>query len=159
MATNKADLIKAVEKDSLRTDLPHFEVGDTVEVHLRLSEGEKERIQVFAGTVISIRGGGVNRTFTVRRMVGSEGVERVFSLNSPLIASVEVRKHGKVRRAKLYYLRGRTGRKASLTERKVYGKSASRASLDSGSPDDTEEAAVEASAEKTAEDNTDNKQK
>ena len=150
MARSKADLIKAVEKESLRTDLPSFEVGDTVEVHLRLTEGEKERVQIFAGTVIGIRGGGVNRTFTVRRMVGSEGVERVFPLNSPNIVTVKVRKHGKVRRAKLHYLRGRTGRKATLTERKVYAKATREVppeEADGGESGD-EPAAEEAAGEK-----------
>jgi len=95
-----------------------FRVGDTVDVHVRIKEGDKERIQVFTGTVIGRSGGGVNETFTVRRIVQGEGVERVFMLHSPLIDKIEVRKTGKARRAKLGYLRDRSGRSTRLAERR-----------------------------------------
>jgi large subunit ribosomal protein L19 len=118
MARNKGELVRLVEKESLRTDLDAFEVGDTVEVHTRLREGEKERVQVFAGIVIGRHGGGAGATLTVRRMVGEEGVERIFPLHSPNIVNIKVRKRGKVRRARLNYLRGRTGRRATLASRR-----------------------------------------
>ena len=95
----------------------HFEIGDTVDVHQKILEGEKERIQIFNGTVIAMRGGGTREMFTVRRIVAGEGVERTFPFNSPKIAKVEVKRHGRVRRAKLFYLRGRTGKATRLTER------------------------------------------
>ena len=119
MARNKGELLKLVEKESLRTDLDAFEVGDTIDVHTRLREGEKERVQVFTGIVIGRHGAGAGATFTVRRMVGEEGVERVFPLHSPNIVDIKVRKRGKVRRARLNYLRGRTGRRATLASRRL----------------------------------------
>ncbi|HUV32076.1 MAG TPA: 50S ribosomal protein L19 [Devosiaceae bacterium] len=106
---------KAVEF-STKTDVPDFRIGDTVDVAVRISEGEKERVQVFSGTVIGRRGSGVSEMFTVRRIVNNQGVERIFPLHSPKIASVEVVRSGKVRRAKLYYLRGRAGKSARLKE-------------------------------------------
>lgn len=124
MARNKGELIKIVEKESLRTDLARFEVGDTVDVRTRLREGEKERVQVFNGVVIGRHGSGAGETFTVRRLVGEEGVERIFLLNSPNIVEVVVRKRGKVRRAKLHYLRGRAGRSARLASRRMTGREA-----------------------------------
>jgi len=99
-----------------RTDLPDFKPGDTVRVHVRVIEGEKERIQVFEGVVISIRGGGNNRTFTVRKVSGGIGVERIFPYNSPMLRTVEVSRKGRVRRAKLYYLRKRIGKRARVRE-------------------------------------------
>lgn len=111
------NLLKIVEATQLReTPLPDFEPGDTIAVHLRVIEGEKERIQVFQGTVISIRGGGANRTFTVRKISGGVGVERIFPFHSPRIARVEVKRRGKVRRAKLYYLRTLRGKAARIKE-------------------------------------------
>lgn len=112
--TNK--LIQHVEKEYLKKDAPQFRVGDTVDVHTRIIEGEKERIQVFSGTVIMTRGSGINETFTVRRIVNNEGVERVFPLHSPFIAKVVVRRSGETRRAKLFYLRDRVGKAVRLTE-------------------------------------------
>jgi large subunit ribosomal protein L19 len=106
-----------VEKPSLKTDTSKFEVGDQVDVHQRILEGQKERIQVFSGTVIGRKGEGTRESFTVRRIVQGEGVERVFPLNSPKIAKVEVKRTGRVRRAKLYYLRDRVGKATRLRER------------------------------------------
>lgn len=110
-------LILAAEESSLRKDAINFEIGDTVDVHQRILEGDKERIQIFNGVVIARRGTGMNENFTVRRIVSSEGVERTFPINSPKLAKVEVKRHGKVRRAKLYYLRDRTGKSTRLVER------------------------------------------
>jgi len=110
-------LILAAEESSLRKEPITFEIGDTVDVHQRILEGDKERIQIFNGVVIARRGTGMNENFTVRRIVASEGVERTFPINSPKLAKVEVKRHGKVRRAKLYYLRDRTGKATRLIER------------------------------------------
>jgi large subunit ribosomal protein L19 len=113
----KTKLIEAVEKKSLKEDIPHFEIGDTVDVHCKIIEGDKERLQVFTGTVIARRGRGINETFTVRRIVGNEGVERVFPLHSPSVVDVKPIRSGKARRAKLYYLRKRTGKAVKLAKR------------------------------------------
>jgi len=101
-----------------RDDLPKFGIGDTVDVHVRILEGTKERVQVFNGTVIARRGEGVHEMFTVRRIVQGEGVERVFPINSPKIAKVEVKRPGQARRAKLFYLRDRVGKATKVKERK-----------------------------------------
>jgi large subunit ribosomal protein L19 len=107
-----------VEEAAKKKDhIPDFEIGDQVEVHQRILEGSKERIQVFSGVVIGRRGDGMRETFTVRRIVQGEGVERVFPINSPKIAKVEVKRTGRVRRAKLYYLRKRVGKATRLRER------------------------------------------
>jgi large subunit ribosomal protein L19 len=111
-------LIHEVEQKYLRVDPLKFEVGDTVDVHCRILEGTKERIQVFTGIVIARRGSGTREMFTVRRIVAGEGVERIFPVNSPKIAKLEVVRHGQVRRAKLYYLRKRSGKATKLTERR-----------------------------------------
>src|SRR3984885_5027683 len=113
--TNK--LIQHVEKEHLKKDVPQFRVGDTVDVHTRIVEGDKERIQVFAGTVIMKRGAGINETFTVRRIVNNEGVERIFPLHSPFISKVTVRRSGESRRAKLFYLRDRVGKAVRLADK------------------------------------------
>jgi len=112
---------KAVEESAYRYEVPKFEVGDQVDVHQRILEGQKERIQVFTGTVIARRGEGMREMFTVRRIVQGEGVERIFPMHSPRIAKVEVKRTGAVRRAKLYYLRKRVGKATRLRERKVKG--------------------------------------
>lgn len=112
-------LLKSVEASSLREKALVFAVGDTVDVHTRILEGEKERVQIFNGVVIARRGSGTRENFTVRRIVGGEGVERTFPVNSPKIAKLEVIRHGKVRRAKLFYLRDRTGKATRLTERRA----------------------------------------
>lgn len=115
----KNRLMGLVEEASKKKEnLPKFEIGDQVEVHQRILEGTKERIQVFSGTVIARRGEGMRESFTVRRIVQSEGVERIFPLHSPKIAKVEVKRTGKVRRAKLYYLRDRVGKATRLRERR-----------------------------------------
>ena len=108
--------IRQAESPYLRTDLPPIAVGDTVDVAVKITEGERERVQTFTGTVIKIRGGGLGKTFTVRRIVQGEGVERVFPFHSPVIESVQVTRKGKVRRAKLYYLRDRVGKATRLRE-------------------------------------------
>ena len=110
------DLIKALEKEQLRDDLPEFSSGDRVRVHIKVVEGEKERIQAFDGTVIAMKHGGASETFTVRRVSHGEGVERVFPLNSPRIDRIEVLMRGSTRRAKLYYLRGRSGKGSRIKE-------------------------------------------
>ncbi|HEX2049553.1 MAG TPA: 50S ribosomal protein L19 [Actinomycetota bacterium] len=110
--------IDLVERPQLRDDLPDFRPGDTVRVHVRVVEGERERVQVFEGIVIRRRGSRLSETFTVRKLSFGVGVERTFPVHSPMIAKVEVAAHGKVRRSKLYYLRSRTGKKAKVKERR-----------------------------------------
>jgi large subunit ribosomal protein L19 len=110
--------MQAVEEAQYRKDIPEFRIGDQVDVHQRILEGQKERTQIFSGTVISRRGEGMREYFTVRRLVQGEGVERVFPLHSPKIAKVEVKRSGRARRAKLYYLRKRVGKATRLRERK-----------------------------------------
>ncbi|MCI5910166.1 MAG: 50S ribosomal protein L19 [Oscillospiraceae bacterium] len=110
------DALKLISESSLKKDVPVVEVGDTVKVHVLIKEGDKSRIQVFEGTVIAKKHGGINETFTVRRISYGCGVERVFPLHSPVVEKVEVIRHGKVRRAKLYYLRGRVGKAAKVKE-------------------------------------------
>ena len=109
-------LIEAVTKSQLRTDLPNFRPGDTLRVHVRVIEGTRERIQVFEGVVIKRRGGGVSETFTVRKISSGVGVERTFPLHTPKIEKIEVKRRGKVRRAKLYYLRSLRGKAARIQE-------------------------------------------
>ena len=111
-------LLDIVEKKSMKSEPPEFEIGDTVDVHTKILEGSKERIQVFSGTVIARSGGGSREMFTVRRIVAGEGVERKFPLHSPRIAKVEVKRSAVVRRAKLYYLRDRVGKAVRLKERR-----------------------------------------
>lgn len=111
-------ILDGVEKSSLKAEVAEFAIGDTVDVHTRILEGEKERIQIFNGVVIARAGSGSRATFTVRRIVQGEGVERKFPLHSPRIAKVEVKRSGVVRRAKLYYLRDRIGKATRLKERR-----------------------------------------
>lgn len=103
--------------EELRSDYPNFNSGDRIKVHVRVIEGDKERIQPFEGNVISIRGGGLSKTFTVRKMSSGVGVERIFPFNSPRIAKIELIKRGKVRRAKLYYLRSLSGKAARIKDK------------------------------------------
>jgi large subunit ribosomal protein L19 len=110
------DIIKKIEQEQLKEDVAPFSVGDTVKVHCRVVEGGKERIQIFAGLVIAKRGSGINAAFTVRKISYGEGVERVFPVHTPRIAKIEVTAKGKVRRAKLHYLRGRVGKRALLVK-------------------------------------------
>lgn len=112
-------LLAKVEQSSLKTDVPHFEVGDTVDVHTKILEGQKERIQIFSGVIIARSGAGSRETFTVRRIVAGEGVERKFPLHSPRIDKIEVKRSGVVRRAKLYFLRDRVGKAVRLKERRT----------------------------------------
>jgi len=110
--------VEEVEKAYMKAEIPHFEVGDTVDVATRIIEGDRERIQIFSGTVIARKGRGINEMFTVRRIVNNEGVERGFPLHSPFIAGITVRRSGEVRRAKLYYLRKRMGKATRLAEKR-----------------------------------------
>ena len=111
------DLVKDLTKDLIRTDLPELEVGSTVKVHVKVKEGNRERIQVFEGTIIKIQHGGIQKSFTVRRLSYGIGVERTFPVNSPKIAKIEVVRKGRVRRARLYYLRDRVGKAAKVKEK------------------------------------------
>ncbi len=113
----KTELLESVEKGSLKEKIPHFEIGDTVDVHCRIKEGEKERVQIFTGTVIARKGRGMNESFTVRRIVADEGVERIFPINSPNVLDIVPRRSGKTRRAKLYFLRERMGKGVRLSQR------------------------------------------
>ncbi|WP_296241627.1 50S ribosomal protein L19 [uncultured Faecalicoccus sp.] len=110
------NLVNEITKSQLKTDIPSFRSGSTVRVHVRIKEGDKSRIQVFEGVVIERVGGGIAETFTVRKMSNGIGVERKFPLHSPIIDKIEVVRHGKVRRNKLHYLRGRSGKSARLKE-------------------------------------------
>ena len=111
--------VKDVESAYLKKNPPEFNIGDTVDVHVRITEGEKERVQVFTGTVIARRGRGLGETFTVRRIVNEEGVERIFPLHCPSVIKIDVKRRGKVRRAKLYYLRDRKGKATKVKELRV----------------------------------------
>ncbi|MBR5508040.1 MAG: 50S ribosomal protein L19 [Clostridia bacterium] len=112
------NIIESLTSDQIRTDLPAFNIGDTVKVHVKIKEGNRERIQVFEGTVIAKKHGGIQETFTVRRISYGVGVERTFPVNSPKIANIEITRRGKVRRAKLYYLRDRVGKATKVKEKK-----------------------------------------
>src|SRR6187397_1264881 len=116
--------MELIERSSMKEKIPHFEIGDTVDVHVRILEGEKERIQIFNGVVIARSGQNTREMFVVRRIVQGEGVERKFPLHSPRIADIVVKRSGKVRRAKLYYLRERSGKAVRLKERFPSGKTA-----------------------------------
>jgi large subunit ribosomal protein L19 len=112
------DYVKLVEARELRETVPVFHVGDTVKVHVKIREGEKERIQIFEGMVIARRGGGAQASFTVRKISDGVGVERIFPLHSPIVDKVEIMRQGRVRRAKLYFLRERRGKSARIAEKK-----------------------------------------
>ena len=112
------DKLLAAERSGLRADVPPFAPGDTVKVHVKVKEGEKERIQVFQGLVIARKGGGVRETFTVRKVSQGVGVERTFPVHSPVLEKIEVERHGQVRRAKLYYLRDLRGKAARIAEKR-----------------------------------------
>ena len=113
------DIIKAIESEYTKENAINFEVGNTVKVHLKIKEGNRERIQIFEGTVIKMQNSGLNRTFTVRKISEGIGVEKTFLVNSPKIEKIEVTRIGKARRAKLYYLRDRVGKAAKLKEKNV----------------------------------------
>ncbi len=113
------DVIRSIEREQLRDDVPHFGAGDTVRVHVKVVEGTRERVQPFEGVVIRRRGGGINENFTVRRIASHGiGVERTFPIHAPRVDRIEVLRNGRVRRARLYFLRGRTGRAARIRERR-----------------------------------------
>ncbi len=116
---NKQALLNTVEETCIKTEVPFFEIGDTVDVHTKILEGTKERVQIFTGTIIARSGGGTREMFTVRRIVAGEGVERKFPLHSPRIEKIEVKRSGVVRRAKLYFLRKRVGKAVRLKERRA----------------------------------------
>ena len=109
--------IDAIEKDFLKKTVPVFDVGDTVDVHVKIIEGDRERVQIFTGIIIAKRHEGLSETFTVRRIVQGEGVERIFPVHSPRVVNIDVKKKGKIRRAKLHYLRDRIGRATKVEER------------------------------------------
>ncbi len=111
------EIIRQIEAEQIRNDLPEFNVGDTIKIDVRIKEGEKERIQTFEGTVLKRQNGGLRESFTVRRVAYGVGVERTFPVNSPSIANITVVRRGKVRRAKLFYLRDRVGKAAKVKER------------------------------------------
>jgi large subunit ribosomal protein L19 len=111
------DILQSITMDQIRTDLPRLQIGDTVKVYVKVREGNKERIQMYEGTIIKMKNGGIAKTFTVRRLSSGIGVERTFPVNSPIIDKVEVIRHGKVRRAKLFYLRKRVGKAAKVRQR------------------------------------------
>lgn len=111
------DALKIISQGSLKSEVPDFNIGDTVKVSVNIKEGERERIQMFEGTVIARKGGGITETFTVRRVSYGVGVERVFPLHSPNVKNIQVVRHGKVRRSKLYYLRNRLGKSAKVKEK------------------------------------------
>ncbi len=113
----KTEILDSVESKSLKKKVPYFEIGDTVDVHCRIQEGNKTRVQVFTGTVIARKGRGINENFTVRRVVADEGVERTFPLHSPNVIDVRPTRSGRARRAKLYYLRKRVGKSVKLPQR------------------------------------------
>ncbi len=110
--------LATITREGLKTDIPNFATGDTLKVMVRVREGDKERLQAFEGTCISRKGGGIDETFTVRKISASVGVERIFPLHSPIIASIDVVRRGRVRRAKLYYLRNLSGKGARIREKR-----------------------------------------
>jgi len=110
--------IEVVEKPQLKDTMPRLSVGDTTDVHVRILEGSKERVQVFSGVIIKVQGSGLNQSITVRRIVANEGVERIFKIHSPKIAKIEIKRHGHVRRSRIYYLRERIGKKRRLRDRR-----------------------------------------
>ena len=120
MKFNQTEILESVVAHQLKSeeDLPNLSVGDTIDVHQRIIEGGKERTQVFQGVLIGMKGRGINRTITVRRIVANEGVERIFPLHSPKVAKIEIVRHGDARRAKLYYLRDRVGKSRRLRDRR-----------------------------------------
>ena len=110
------EILRSIEQEQLRNDLPQFNVGDTIKVHVKIKENNRERIQMFEGTVLKKQNGGIRETFTVRRVAYGTGVERTFPINSPIIDKIEITRRGKVRRAKLFYLRDRVGKAAKVKE-------------------------------------------
>ncbi len=138
------ELLRKAAQSSMKSEVPDFGIGDTVNVSVRIVEGDKERIQVFKGVLIARRGSGVSETITVRRMVGNEGVERVFPIHSPKVADIQVVREGDVRRAKLYYLRDRVGKATRITERKGASRRNRPQKFDTGEPAAEEKPEAEA---------------
>ncbi len=141
------DIIKSIEHEQMKNKIPTLKVGDTVKVHVRVKEGNRERIQVFEGIIIKIQGGGVNQTFTVRRISYGVGVEKTFLIHSPMVEKVEVTRVGKARRAKLFYLRDRLGKSAKTKEQ----VGARIETLETVIKEETAEAPVEEAVEEVAE--------
>ncbi len=139
-------IVEQVEQAYLKKDVPEFQVGDTVDVSTRIIEGDKERLQIFAGTVIMKKGRGINETFTVRRIVNNEGVERIFPLHSPYIAKVTVRRGGETRRAKLFYLRKRVGKATRLVEKRAAKRDAAPAAAGATGTSESRELAASAAS-------------
>ena len=145
------DIIKSIEHEQLKNKIPELKVGNTVRVHVRIKEGNKERIQVFEGIIIKVQGGGVNKSFTVRKISYGVGVEKTFLVHSPMIEKIEVVRVGKARRAKLYYLRDRVG-KAAKTKEKVGARIETKEVIVKEEPaKEVEAVAEEAKTEATAE--------
>jgi large subunit ribosomal protein L19 len=139
-------IVEQIETAYLKKDVPDFQVGDTVDVATRIIEGDKERLQTFSGTVIMKKGRGMNETFTVRRIVNNEGVERIFPLHSPFIAKVTVRRGGETRRAKLFYLRDRVGKATRLAEKRKEKRDESQAGEKAAGKVETRELAASAAS-------------
>lgn len=137
-----ADLMASVEESLIKKDAPALHPGDTVRVHAKVVEGNRERIQVFEGVVMRLRKGGAKTDFTVRRLAHGVGVERTFMLNSPRVDKIEVLRHGHIRRAQLYYLRGRVGRAARIRERRIINKPTAEAVVPGEVAEPVEETAV-----------------
>jgi len=137
------DLIKTLTKEQLKPEVPVLNIGDTVRVHNRIKEGNRERVQIFEGTIIAKRGGGISQTFTVRRISYGVGVEKTFPVHSPNVEKVEIIRSGKVRRAKLYYLRGRVGKRSKVKEQLFVASSANS----NAGTNSVEENTVETSSE------------
>ena len=112
------DIVKAIENEQLKAEMPKFRIGDIVKVHVKIKEGNRERIQIFEGFVLKRQGGGIGETFTVRRIASGVGVEKTFPIHSPLVEKIEVVRRGRVRRARLHYMRQRTGKSAKIKARK-----------------------------------------
>lgn len=146
---NRANIIQKLEKDQLKAQICDFRVGDTIIVHTRILEGEKERVQAFKGTVIARKGSGLSETFSVHRIACGEGMERVFLLNSPRIAKIEVVQEGSVRRSKLYYLRGTSGKASKVKPlfRSRKGNAVAAATVSKKSQEISDSSIVEASVE------------
>lgn len=149
------NVILELEKSMMRSDLPDFRAGDSIAVHYKIKEGDRERIQIFEGVVIAKKGGGVRETFIVRKVSYGVGVERIFPLHSPLIDKIEIKKKGKVRKAKLYYLRGRSKKASRIKERSRYDQAGTAPKAPNVSPKPPVEAEMQAAESAApAEDNS-----
>ena len=142
--------VEALEQEGLRKDLPDFSIGDTVDVTIKVVEGDRERTQVFSGTVIARKGSGIRQNFTVRKIVQGEGVERVFPLAAPSIVSIKVTRTGKVRRSKLYYLRKRVGKATKVKEAMYQNLPEGPAAAEDETPESTPEAPAEEASDEAA---------